>query len=311
MNVDISIIIPVYFNEGSLGKLTEVLLNNVLKKNPKKKIEIIFIDDGSQDNSFIELIKIQENSKDIVKVIKLTRNFGQLSAILAGYSVCKGEAIVNISADLQDPPELINDMIKYHFEEGFEIVICARENRDEGWFRRVSSKFFYSLMKRLTFKNMPLGGFDYFLISSKIKNLILQNHEKNSFIQGQILFTGFKPKFINYSRNKREIGESKWTFSMRIKMLIDGVLAYSYFPLRIMTVLGAITSLSGFIYAFLIFINYFFTNTPLKGWTPLMIIILVLSGIQMLMLGIIGEYLWRVLDQVRNRELFVIEKIIE
>jgi glycosyltransferase involved in cell wall biosynthesis len=311
MNVDVSIIVPVYFNEGSLKKLTQALINRVLLENPEKKFEIIFIDDGSQDNSFSELLSIRENYKDIIKVIKLTRNFGQLNAILAGYSQCKGKAIINISADMQDPPELINDMIKYHFEHGFEIVICTRENRDEGWFRRLTSSFFYWLMKKLTFKNMPIGGFDFFLISSIVKNHILKNYEANAFLQGQILFEGYKPKFISYHRLKREVGKSRWTFGKKMKMLIDGVLAYSYLPIRIMTLLGAFIALAGFAYAIFIIIAYFLKGTPFKGWAPIMILILVLSGIQMLMLGIIGEYLWRTLDQVRNRPQFIIEKIIE
>ena len=158
---------------------------------------------------------------------------------------------------------------------------------------------------------MPIGGFDFVLISEKVKKIILSKQEANAFWQGQILWTGINIKFISYRRAKREIGTSKWTTSKKIKYLIDGVMAYSYFPLRIMSFTGLIVSILGFIYAIDVFVERIFGNVPMKGWAPLMIIILVLSGIQMLMLGIVGEYLWRTLDQVRNRPTYIIDKIYE
>ena len=158
---------------------------------------------------------------------------------------------------------------------------------------------------------MPLGGFDFALLSDTVKNIIINRQEANPFWQGQILWTGYKTRFIPYQRAKREIGESKWTTSKKIKYLIDGVMAYSYFPLRVMSVVGLSLSILGFLYAIVIFFAKIFGSVPIEGWAPLMIIILVLSGIQMLMLGIIGEYLWRTLDQVRNRPQYIIETICD
>jgi dolichol-phosphate mannosyltransferase len=158
---------------------------------------------------------------------------------------------------------------------------------------------------------MPQGGFDFLLVSQNVKKLILNNMEANAFWQGQILWTGYNVKFIPYKRMKREIGESKWTFSKKVKYLIDGVLGYSFFPIRIMSILGVIISLSGFLYSIFIIIAKITGNVPFQGWAPLMIIILLLSGFQMMMLGIIGEYLWRTLDEVRRRQLYVIENIYE
>jgi polyisoprenyl-phosphate glycosyltransferase len=307
--IDFSIIIPVYYNEGSLKLIYEALEDKVIKRNPEKSCEIIFVDDGSGDNSFGELMEIRNQHPDIVKIVKFVRNFGQLQAIMAGYKLAKGKCVISISADLQDPPELINDMLNYHFKEDYQIVVCSREARDESLFRRGTSEIFYYLMKRLSFPNMPVKGFDYVLLSERVKDIILENQETNAFFQGQILWTGYDIKFIPYKRQKRSIGKSRWTFSKKIKYLIDGVLSYSYFPLRAMSVIGLIVSLVGFLYALSIFIARILGSVPIKGWAPLMIIVLVLSGIQMLMLGIIGEYLWRALDQVRNRQPYIVEKI--
>lgn len=310
-NIDCSIIIPVYCNEQNVWPTFRKIHEAVILHNPKMVFEVIFVDDGSYDNSMEKLIELKEAYKDTIKVIKLTRNFGQVNALYAGYAHSRGKCIVNISADLQDPPELINDMLKYHFEENYPIVVCTRSEREESYFRRKTSSFFYKAMRKLSFSNMPPGGFDFLLVSSKIKKLILDNMEANAFWQGQILWTGYRAKFIPYKRMAREIGESKWTFSKKLKYLIDGVLGYSFFPIRIMSILGLIISLSGFVYAIVIVIAKFAGSYPFQGWAPLMVIVLFLSGFQMLMLGIIGEYLWRTLDEVRRRQLYIIDEIYE
>ena len=158
---------------------------------------------------------------------------------------------------------------------------------------------------------MPLGGFDFVSISSRVRDVLLRNKESNPFWQGQILWTGFKIHFIPYVRQKREHGKSKWTFSKKLKYLIDGVLSYSYFPIRFISFCGLLTFLIGIIYSIIIIIQYFLGNYPFQGWTPIMILILLIGGLQLFMLGIIGEYLWRTLDQTRQRELFIIDVIVE
>jgi dolichol-phosphate mannosyltransferase len=163
-------------------------------------------------------------------------------------------------------------------------------------------------MQKLSFSNMPIGGFDYALLSKEVIKVILANKETNPFWQGQILWSGFPIKFIPYIRRERAEGKSRWTFGKKIKYLIDGVLAYSFFPLRAISVLGGILFLMGVVYSIIIVFQYYWGNVPFKGWAPIMILILLLFGIVLLMLGIIGEYLWRVLDQVRGRAGYIIEK---
>lgn len=307
---DYSIVIPVYFNEGCLSKTFDLIYRDVIQKNSDLDWEIIFVDDGSKDRSYEELLKIKKNNPDSVKVIKFTRNFGQVPAIIAGYRHATGKCIITLSADLQDPPDLINTMLNSYFSEKNEIVICNRIDRDESFFRRSTSKLFYHLMKKLCFGNMPTGGFDYLLISRKVADIITRTNESNIFLQGQILYTGYSIKFIPYKRLKREIGKSRWTFGKKMKYLLDGLLGYSYFPLRLMSFAGILISGIGFAYACIIFYNRIAGNVPFEGWAPLMILILLLSGIQMLMLGVIGEYLWRALDQVRKRPQYIIENIL-
>ena len=309
--IDCSILIPVYCNELNINPTFDKIQEVVLKKNPNLKFEIVFVDDGSIDNSLKTLLDLKNKHNDLIKVIKFTRNFGQVNALYAGYFHAKGKCVVNISADLQDPPELINEMLNYYFKEEYQIIVCTRNEREESYFRRQTSSFFYKAIRKLSFENMPKGGFDFLLVSNNVKKLILNNMEANAFWQGQILWTGYKVKFIPYKRMKREIGESKWTFSKKVKYLIDGVLGYSFFPIRIMSILGVLISLSGFLYSIFIIVAKLTGNVPFEGWAPLMIITLLLSGFQMMMLGIIGEYLWRTLDEVRRRQLYVIENIYD
>jgi dolichol-phosphate mannosyltransferase len=307
----ISVIIPVFYNEENIPHTYKALLAEMNKLEKDYKYEIIFVDDGSGDQSFQELLKVYEHNPENVKIIKLSRNFGQVAAIQAGFSLSSGDAIIVMSADLQDPPEMIHKFI-YEWEiNKHEIVLAIRTDRDDSFLSQFFSKIFYSLIKKFALKNLPRGGFDYFLISKKILDIIIKMNEKNSFLQGQILWTGYNPKLIPYKRAKRELGISRWTTSKKIKYFIDGLMTFSYFPIRFISVSGIFISLFGFAYAILILILKLTKNIPIKGWAPLMIVILVLYGFQMLMLGMIGEYLWRNYDESRKRPIFIIDRIIE
>jgi len=306
--MNVSIVIPVYYNEETLGDLTKELMNVLNSNFDVKCYELIFVDDGSKDNSWKVLLELKKKFTNIIKLVRFSRNFGQVAAIYAGYKLAQYELIITISADLQDPPNLINSMIE-EYKKGFNIVICHRKNREESLYRRVSSALFYWLMRKLSFSNMPEGGFDFLLISSTVKNILISNYDSNPFWQGQILWTGFDFKLIPYTRLKRLSGKSRWSFSKKIKYLFDGMMSYSYTPIRLMTLIGLLVAAFGFVYAIVIILLKIFGDVPFKGWAPIMILILILSGFQMLMLGIIGEYLWRALDQVRHRPLYIIEEI--
>jgi glycosyltransferase involved in cell wall biosynthesis len=305
--IDVSIIIPVYFNEGSIHNTYRILKNDILPNFPKLTFEIIFIDDGSKDGSFKEMSEVK-SLDDSVKLIQFTRNFGQVSAFYAGYEKAEGRACLNIAADLQDPPELIISIIRSYINGEAQIIAGKRIEREDSFYRKKTSQVFYFLMQKLSFPNMPKGGFDVVLIDDVVKKFLLNLNESNPFWQGQMLWSGYTIKFISYKRQKREIGKSKWSFGRKIKYLLDGVLNYSYAPLRFFSVVGVITFILGIIYSFIIFISYLLGITPRQGWAPLMIVILVFSGLQLLMLGIIGEYLWRAFEQVKNRPKFIIKE---
>jgi dolichol-phosphate mannosyltransferase len=307
--VDCSIVIPVYYNQGELTETLASLKREVIDRYPSRRFEVVFIDDGSGDGSFDELMELRTAYPELLKVIKLTRNFGQIHAVTAGYVHSRGRCVVTMSADGQDPVRLINDMLAAYFDEGYEVVVCTRKGRDESFYRIFTSKIFYGLMRRLTFKEIPPGGFDFVLMSRKVVNVFLRNLDSNPFFQGQLLWMGFRTKFIEYQRLSRKVGQSRWTFAKKLTFLIDGMMSFSFFPIRVISAAGIIVALLGFLYALWITVGWFIWGTPVKGWAPIMIMILLMGGFQMLMLGVVGEYLWRTLSQVRNRDRYIIESI--
>ena len=309
--VDYSIVIPVYYNEGSLAGVLESIRRDVIVGNPNLVGEVVFVDDGSGDGSFAELQRLQAQNGALVRIVKLTRNFGQVNALLAGYSAARGRCVVSISADGQDPPSLINEMLKGYFDERYEIVLFARRDREESLYRRATSALFYGLIRKLSFPQMPPGGFDFILMGRRALEVFLRNRDANLFLQGQVLWTGFRTKIIEYTRQQRTAGTSRWTFAKKITYLIDGVMSHSYFPIRFMSLAGFITAIVGFLYAGLVLGVWLVHGNPVAGWTPIVILILVLGGTNMLMLGLLGEYVWRTLSQVRNRDPFVVEAVYE
>jgi dolichol-phosphate mannosyltransferase len=280
---DCSIVIPVYFNEGSLAHTYAALKEEVFEPN-EETFETIFVDDGSGDDSLAELLNLKESEIGRIRVVKL--------------------------ADGQDSPKLINRMLA-EFKGGAEIVIAARADREESRFRLLTSRIFYKLMRRLSFQNMPEGGFDFFLLGRRPLDVINRNQEAHPFLQGQVLWTGYRTKFFEYTRQARAVGKSRWSFGKKLTYLLDGVMSYSFLPIRLMSFAGGLVALSGFLYALVILIDRLVHGNPTTGWAPLMIVLLVVSGLQLLMLGLIGEYLWRTLAQGRGREPYVIDQIYE
>jgi dolichol-phosphate mannosyltransferase len=300
----ISITIPSYNEEDNLPALYE-RLKHVTEKS-EHKFEFIFVDDGSSDNSLkiLEELSIKDSR---VKVIRFSRNFGSHAACLAGLMQSKGDACTFLSADLQDPPEIIQTMVG-EWKKGYEVVIGIRELEKES--ARLFQKIYYKMVKRFALKNMPEGGTDVFLIDRKVVNAVISIEEKNTSIFGLILWSGFNQTSVKYKKGLRQKGVSKWTLGRKIKLFIDTFVSFSYFPLRLISVIGILLAIIGFIYAFFIIFNRLFFSVPVEGWASLMVVLLVVSGVQLIMLGILGEYLWRNFDETRKRPVFIIDKMI-
>lgn len=307
--LDCSIVIPVYYNEGSLESTLASLRTVVIEATPERCFEVVFVDDGSGDGSLDKLLELRRKYPQLVRVVQLTRNFGQVNAVLAGLALSRGKCAIVISADGQDPVELMLPMLKSHFQQGYEIAICHREAREESFYRKISSKLFYGMVRRLSFPSMPRGGFDFVLLGSRARDFLLRASESHPFFQGQVLAAGYKTKFIPYRRREREHGRSRWSLARKVTYLIDAVAAYSFVPLRFMSIVGVAVACLGFLYASVVLLGKLFWGHPVEGWTPLMIVVLVLGGTQMLMLGVMGEYVWRILANTRRRQPYVVEAV--
>ena len=309
MILDYTIVVPVYANSGSLQALYNTVVEDVFEKLPELSGGLVFVDDGSPDLSFEILKRLRDSDPKRVEVIKLSRNFGQASAILAGLQHSKSKCSIIMSADLQDPPSLILDMLKEHFDNQFEVVGAERVSREESFLRKIPGRIFFGLIRKLSFANMPIGGFDFVLIGARSRSFILAENAANPFWQGQMLWPGYPVKFLPYTRKERHSGKSMYSFSKKLKYFIDGIMGYSFAPIRGMSILGLFISLLGFGYAgFITVAKLMGWTTMTYGWAPIMISILVLSGFQMLMLGVIGEYLWRTMDEIRDRPRFLIDE---
>ena len=306
----ISIIIPVFNNARSLADLLG-RFQALASKNDQDRFEFVFVDDGSYDESFSLLCSMTQLEPRI-RIVKLSRNFGSNAALSAGLSQARGDAIVVIAADLQDPPELIHDLLE-QWRQGQKVVLAAREAREDGFLTSLISNTFYAMFRRFAIGTMPKKGFDFFLIDRKICDLINGIQENNVYLTGLILWLGFTPKVLYYHRRKRDknYGHSMWTFSRKLKYFIDSFVAFTYFPVRAASVIGLLVSGIGVIGALIIISLKLFSPIPVESWMYLMIALFIFSGFQMLMVGILGEYIWRNLDETRKRPRFIIDELIE
>lgn len=305
----ISFSIPVYNNEGSL-KLTYEEIKKLFQSDLSNyEFEIWFTNDGSKDESLLELLSLRRQDSR-VKIIDFSRNFGQWTATVVNYKYASGDAIITLSADLQDPISKVVDMIK-KWESGDEIVICYRSSREKKMFNSVTSKIRYFILRKHTNSKMPIGGFDYFLMDKVAVEAINRINDTIRTLQYDVFSLGFKIGFIPYSRLERTIGKSQYDFFSRLSSFTDEFFTYSKWPIRFMALCGLGTSFFGFVYSLMIFLAWLKGETPFKGWAPLMIIFLVVSGIMMLMMAAIGEYLLRVYSEVKKRPWYIVRKIFD
>ena len=302
-----SIVVPIFYNEQNLPETIPALLS-LTKRLPDYDLEIVFVDDGSGDKSLEILQNYQSQHSEIIKIIKLTRNFGAMAAIQAGFSIADGSCVGVIAADLQDPPELFLEMID-HWEKGAKTVFAVRQDREEPFTQKLFSNLFYFLLRHLAIPDYPKGGFDFFLIDRQVVNLLNNTREKHTNIMSLIFWLGFKPVFIPYIRRSRKLGKSKWTLSKKIGLLIDTFISFSNTPIRIFSIGGIFLAFFAFIYGVIVFLNWLVNGVPVEGWVSIILVITLTSGFQLMTLGIIGEYLLRTFSESRRRPPFVIDEI--
>lgn len=301
----VSFVVPVYRNEGTLALTYEKIESVFSAELPDYQYEIIFVDDGSDDGSLQEILQLHEKDPR-VKGVTFTRNFGQMAAMLAGFKEAKGDLIINISADMQDPIELVPEMVQ-HWANGSEIVVCYRKEREDNLIDKLYSRVAYALL-RLSIPQIPKGGFDFALMDRKVMDAFNAIDVRNRFFQGDLLWSGYRTSFIPYVRLKRQIGKSQYNFWKKTKNFADAFLDASYLPIRAISGLGVITSLLGFVYAIAVAFSRFLNATPFPGYAPLMIAILIVGGLILIMLGIVGEYVWRIYDEVRKKPNYVVRE---
>ena len=304
----ISIVIPAYNEEDVIGELSK-RLKAVMDKNIKYAFEVIIIENGSVDLSFKKLSDINKNDSRF-NVLRLSRNFGCDGAISAGLKYAKGDAAVIMNADLQDPPEMIPNFIE-KWEEGYEIVYGMITKREGvSFIRKIISSMFYEIINRLTGGLFPKNVSDFRLTDKKVYQAINEFAEKNRFLRGMIIWTGFSQTGIPFDRPARFAGESKASFGEIWRTAWNGIYAFSYFPLKIVTVLGIFLSIGSFAVIILYISLFLIFGRQVPGFTTLITLILFLFGMLFLILGIIGEYLSRIYDEVKQRPNFIIKEKI-
>ncbi len=304
----ISIIFPTYNEEQNLETLAK-RLDSALFSIQGYRFQFIFVDDGSTDQT-PEILRRWQTRDPRVKVIRLARNFGSHAALAAGLSYCTGDCAIVLAADLQDPPEMIGQLLKA-WENKAKIVWAVRtDRRGEKALTKFFSRMYYRLMNWLTTVKMPPLGSDVFLADQIVLKAFRQVTEKHSSVFMTLAWLGFPQATITYVKEARPAGRSKWTLARKLTLTLDSFLAFSDIPIRYMSILGFLTALFGFMYAIYVFGSYL-KGLPVQGWSSLIVAILVVGGIQMMMLGILGEYLWRTFDESRKRPRYIVEYTLE
>jgi dolichol-phosphate mannosyltransferase len=302
----ISIVVPVYYNEDTLMDLYEDMKAKILGEF--SDYELVFVDDGSGDSSWEIMNQIAALDKN-VRLVKLSRNFGEHAAIFAGLSVCTGDCAVTKQADLQEDSLIILEMFE-KWKQGNKVVLAVRRSRDESKIKVFFANMYYALVRKFVNKNMPVGGCDCYLIDRKVIEVLERMDEKNSSLTLQVLWAGFKTENVYFDRKDREKGKSRWTLAKKVKLVLDSMMSFSYVPIRLMAVTGIIFNIGALALFISVIVEYFTKGTPIAGWSSLMCVVLCSFGLILLMLGILGEYLWRALDAARTRPTFIIDEEI-
>lgn len=306
----ISVIIPCFRNEANIPVTGARLIENEKLLEGRAQFEYILIDDGSPDQTWEALKTFQAQYPEKVKIIRFTRNFGSTNATYAGMEIAQGDCTIIISADLQDPIELFPKMFDY-WQKGLPLVVANRSNREEPWLQKFISGISHSLIRKFALSKLPHGGFDFVLFDRKVREHIVQIQDKNSFLPYLLIWLGYDFVSIPYIRKKREIGKSSYTLGKKIKSLVDSFVAFSFFPVRLISILGLTLGAIALLYALVVLVGKYMGWIPIDGWTSMMVILLLVSSFQMIGIGILGEYIWRTLDAARSRPNYIIAETIQ
>jgi len=311
----LSIVIPVYNEEDNIVELTGRIDNLYSSMTSifhfeRNEIEVIFVNDGSTDNTFNTLKVYCEVNKNY-KLLNLSRNHGHQLAITAGIDNAKGEAVVIIDGDLQDPPEFIVDLYR-KCSEGYDVVYAVRKKREgEGWFKLLTAKAFYRMINKLTGVAIPVDTGDFRIMRRRVVDVLSGMRERHRFIRGMISWIGFRQTGLEYIRNERFAGQTKYPFIKMLKFAIDGVTSFSAVPLKIVTWLGFFSAFLGFVYSIYVIYLKTMTSETIQGWSSIIIAVLFTGGAQLIGIGVMGEYLGRISEEAKQRPLYIIEGIYE
>ena len=307
MTQTLSIIVPVYFNAPSLPKLYERLTAiEAQLAEMGMAMELIFVDDGSGDNSFQELLRIRE-LRPQTRLVKLARNFGAVRASKCGMRFVTGDCFTILAADLQDPPELILKMVD-KWRAGAKFTICERISRDDPIVSKVHAAIFYWLLRKLVISDYPRRGYDMALMDASLLPY-LRESSKNLYTPLLAYWLGFKPEVILYHRQKREHGKSRWTFSKKFNAFLDIMLGFSVRPIRLISATGAVIAFLSFLYGTMVVVSALMGKVPVPGFATIAALLTFLLGLIIVMLGMIGEYLWRIFDEINKRPEVVPDEI--
>ena len=301
----ISLVFPVYNEEEVLPQLYQRVRHLIAQL--AYDVEVIMVNDGSGDTS-LELMKSFHDQDSRFKIIDFSRNFGHQLAISAGIDFAEGDAVLLLDADLQDPPELVPQFLQ-KWEEGYQVVYAIRKSRQEHLFKRLSYLIFYRILQKISNISIPLDSGDFCLMDRVVVDTLKSMHERNRFVRGLRSWSGFEQIGLEYDREKRQGGEVKYTMPKLMKLALDGIFSFSYFPLQIASYTGFIISVISFLGILVYLYKKLFIGGEPQGFPTLVILVLFMGGIQLISLGVIGEYIGRIYDEVKRRPAYVVRKI--
>lgn len=303
----ITIVTPCFNEEGNVYKFTETV-SGVLNSLKKYDYEILLVDDGSTDSTLEKIKELAANNKRI-KYVSFSRNFGHMAALRAGLDSAKGDAVISMDGDLQHPPSLLPELIN-KWESGYDIVYTLRKDdeTDRSFFVKTASRWFYRMLNWLSGIDIKEGAADFRLLDKRVVKEVQNLHEPQLFIRGFIPWCGYKQYAINYTPAKRFSGKSKYNFKRLTQLATQGITSFSIKPLQLSLILGFISAILGGIYGIFVLIDYFVRHNSVAGWTSVVIIILIMGGVQLSVLGIIGEYLGRLFIQNKQRPDYLIRE---